>query len=284
MVFLGDLLDDHARDFISTSICYVLATLMKRAIMNTKNYVSVALIASLSLFCTFASARGDDNPSGGCGKTPTPDNPAPCGTLIIKGARTVTTTDFLSNIKQGANQSTTPTMYQSFKQSPFTSKNFNVSTGTLEVGSLGKGYTSGIVTFTYLGASAANTDLFTVGTKSFNNQTSAVGSTITETVKSIGNVLNFSFSDLSHSGTGVFGILNLSTGYMIDGFKYTDLLLYNDPGSTDKDFNDMVIGVNIDCPPVPVSPVPEPKTYVMLLAGLGVVGFTALRRKHKFTV
>jgi hypothetical protein len=31
-------------------------------------------------------------------------------------------------------------------------------------------------------------------------------------------------------------------------------------------------------------PVPEPETYAMLLAGLGLVGFTTLRRKQNFTV
>lgn len=252
--------------------------------MNTRNYVSVMLVALLSLLCSAAYA--DDNPSGDCQKTPTPDNPAPCGTLTIKGTNTATASNFLSNIKnQGANQITTPSMYQSFKQSPFTNTNFTVRTGTLEVGSLGKGYSSGIVTFTYLGASAGNTDLFTVGSSSFNNKSSAVGATISETVTSIGNVLNFSFSDTSYPNkSGVVGILSQLGGYTIGGFKYADLLLYNDPGSTDRDFNDMVIGVNINCPPVPVSPVPEPKTYAMLLAGLGLVGFTALRRKHKFTV
>jgi hypothetical protein len=33
-----------------------------------------------------------------------------------------------------------------------------------------------------------------------------------------------------------------------------------------------------------VSPVPEPDTYAMLLAGLGLLGFTTLRRKQNFTV
>jgi Legume lectin domain/PEP-CTERM motif len=33
----------------------------------------------------------------------------------------------------------------------------------------------------------------------------------------------------------------------------------------------------------PISVVPEPETYAMLLAGLGLIGFTTLQRKHKFT-
>ena len=32
--------------------------------------------------------------------------------------------------------------------------------------------------------------------------------------------------------------------------------------------------------PTPVSPVPEPETYAMMLAGLGLLGFTARRRKN----
>jgi hypothetical protein len=32
--------------------------------------------------------------------------------------------------------------------------------------------------------------------------------------------------------------------------------------------------------PVPISPVPEPETYAMLLAGLGLLGFMAQRRKY----
>jgi hypothetical protein len=39
----------------------------------------------------------------------------------------------------------------------------------------------------------------------------------------------------------------------------------------------MVIGVNI-------APVPEPETYAMLLAGLGLMGFVARRRKQSAKV
>ncbi len=254
---------------------------------NTQKYVSGTLIALLSLFSAVANAGGNDNSNGGCGKNPGPGNPNPCGSLTVVGNGTTETVDFLSHIKsEGGNQNTTKTLYKDFNQAPFNNKNntFQVSTGTLEVGSLGKGNSSDIVTFTYLGASAANTDLFKVGGSSlfFNNQTTAIGSTITETVKSTGNVLMYSFTDTNAGGKGVVGILSQSSGYTIDGVKYSDLLLYNDPGSSDKDFNDMIVGVNINCLPAPVSPVPEPQSYAMLLAGLGLVGLTALRRKHKF--
>lgn len=40
-------------------------------------------------------------------------------------------------------------------------------------------------------------------------------------------------------------------------------------------------GVNGGLAFVPAAPVPEPETYAMLLAGLGLLGFTARRRKNR---
>lgn len=39
--------------------------------------------------------------------------------------------------------------------------------------------------------------------------------------------------------------------------------------------------VKISVSPVPMSPVPEPETYAMLLAGFGLLGFTARRKKNR---
>ena len=269
-----------------------------------KNHITVTLSMLLCSLCSVTYAGnnnnhndihfynpgdyhnpGDHNPGGGCEKPPTPGNPNPCGTLVIRGTGTTKATDFLSHAYMHANQAPANSMYDAFQHvAPFTNRTFTVNTGTLQVGTLGHGYTSAIVTFTYLGASAANTDLFTVGSESFNNKTSSVGSTIAETVNTTGNVLGFSFSDLSnHSYPATVGILDQAGGYLINGLKYADLLLYNDSGSSDRDFNDMVVGVNISCP-VPVSPVPEPQTYAMLLGGLALIGFVTLRRKNNFVV
>ena len=38
-------------------------------------------------------------------------------------------------------------------------------------------------------------------------------------------------------------------------------------------------GVSVNIPTMTITPVPEPTTYALLLAGLGVVGFVALRRR-----
>ena len=50
------------------------------------------------------------------------------------------------------------------------------------------------------------------------------------------------------------------------------LLGYNDSFRGDTDFDDMVVRLS-------VSPVPEPSTYALMLAGLGVLGFVARRRR-----
>src|SRR5258706_13752451 len=49
---------------------------------------------------------------------------------------------------------------------------------------------------------------------------------------------------------------------------------YNDSALHD-DWDDFVIGLN------PTAPVPEPQTYALLLAGLGVIGFVARRRQAR---
>ena len=48
---------------------------------------------------------------------------------------------------------------------------------------------------------------------------------------------------------------------------------YNDSAGSASlgDWDDFVVGVNL-------SPIPEPETYAMLLAGLGLLGFAARRR------
>ena len=84
------------------------------------------------------------------------------------------------------------------------------------------------------------------------------------------------------SPTGVAGwsdttsIGLIGTNMVVAGKTYAYVLGYNDSAgqATLGDWDDFVIGVNA---------VPEPETYAMLLAGLGLMGFVARRRKQSAT-
>jgi hypothetical protein len=97
-----------------------------------------------------------------------------------------------------------------------------------------------------------------------------------------GGILDFSFWDGVGSrihnslGAGFTGTSNPS--FLILGSGATRsgatsyLLGYNDSFRGDADFDDLVVRVS-------VSPIPEPSTYALMLAGLAAVGFVARRRR-----
>jgi hypothetical protein len=69
------------------------------------------------------------------------------------------------------------------------------------------------------------------------------------------------------------------------GDSGSELSFYGDKSIKDyelkfKGFSDY--GEGLYCGEIVVSPVPEPQTYAMLLIGLGLVGFSARRRKSDF--
>lgn len=67
----------------------------------------------------------------------------------------------------------------------------------------------------------------------------------------------------------------IGTNMTIGSQTFAYVIGYNDSAGTASlgDWDDMVIGVNI-------AAIPEPETYAMLLAGLGLMGFVARRRKQ----
>jgi len=69
----------------------------------------------------------------------------------------------------------------------------------------------------------------------------------------------------------------LGTNLAVGGHSYQYVIGYNDSAgaATLGDWDDFVIGVNF------TPAIPEPETYAMLLAGLGLLGFVARRRKLK---
>jgi hypothetical protein len=159
---------------------------------------------------------------------------------------------------------------------------------------------AGTVTYTYLGSEAANTNVFTAFPfeESFINHdvkvlgahfsSSPVGSSFSQQVSGPG-LLNFWFGtiypkkDLAIVGNAlVFGhdaSFSVLENYSFKGANYRYALLFNDCGGngckkgSDYDFDDMVVGVNF------TAPVPEPETYAMMLAGLGMLGTVVRRRR-----
>ena len=162
----------------------------------------------------------------------------------------------------------------------------NVSLGTLSVlNAVGVGYGGSQVTYTYLGKEAGYQNIFfaPVGSPQFQiNVVSglpSIGSSVTKAVTGDGD-LNFAFE----GDVGSFAINggswspNASVGLIAENYSgslgnFAYIIGYNDSYSTHNDWDDMVIGVNI-------APIPEPETYAMLLAGLGLMGFVARRRKQ----
>ena len=155
------------------------------------------------------------------------------------------------------------------------------------------------LTFTYLGKEAGHTNTFRYGGSgsgnTFNNTTSSAFTSLFSVDVDNENRLNLTFKDLNtglvaKSGFGRprdsdedknpnnshFGFIDLSEFddvYDSFGGAYDYLVLFNDDWN-DSDYNDMAVGVKV------AAPIPEPETYALMLAGLGVVGFMARRRRQ----
>jgi hypothetical protein len=237
------------------------------------NRLSVLFGVSVFVFSSAASAGGYNWNYPGQGNC---NGGSTCGELTVTGNGWATATHFYSDLYSGASawqqSNLISTMQADFNYSPFTNYSFTLDRGTLNVANLGINQKD-IVTYTFLGASAYDTNTFTVGSNSFNNQSTAFGTQFTQTVTGP-SPLSFAFADTTTHNGGLFGILHRSGGYDIGGTNYAALLLFNDSGSTDGDFNDMVIGVNSQCVPVP-----EPSEYALMASGLGLIGFIAASRK-----
>lgn len=138
---------------------------------------------------------------------------------------------------------------------------------------------AGTVTYSFIGKEAGYTNEF----KGFGAGviTTAGGADIVDVVGA--GPFAFSFATVlpvaavsSTSNGDVFTLLSnpsfaIFKGAEGSGFQY--ILGFNDIGAgNDSDFDDLVIGVNF-------TPVPEPSTYALILAGLAAVGFVARRRR-----
>jgi len=143
------------------------------------------------------------------------------------------------------------------------------------------------VTYTYLGTEAGYTDHFVEmvnGGKFVNKPLAAntVGDTLT-VIDGPGN-LKFQFDSVSPASLATNGDIftagnNPSWGVLRGAtstagvFDY--ILGFNDPSKSDRDFDDMVVGMSLKAVPA----IPEPSTYALMLAGLGSIGFMIRRRR-----
>lgn len=133
------------------------------------------------------------------------------------------------------------------------------------------------LTYTFVGEEASYNNFFRAsgGGNTFTNEGSAPGTSFQ--IKDNGKGA-FDFGFKSNDKGELFENGSKAIGVILSTDKMSALILFNDSYSPSKksrvgdaDFDDMVVRVA-------VSPVPEPETYAMMLAGLGLVGAVARRR------
>lgn len=141
------------------------------------------------------------------------------------------------------------------------------------------------ITATFLGKEAAHINQFFVnGGLVFDNLATAPSS---YGPFAAGSPLSFKFKDAtdgsevpnggnalafaSYVVLGTFDASGAFTAYTKGG-EFDYVIGFNDGRKIDADYDDLVVGIK-------VSVVPEPETYALMLAGLGVMGFVARRRR-----
>lgn len=155
-------------------------------------------------------------------------------------------------------------------------------TGTYTTGQFGalSATTAGTFSATYLGNESGNFNAFGLSLGGFILENENLGKTISSDVSA--GIIPFGFIDFTNPGFFINGSKQTKVlGFAILEGKVTEygnfdyILGFNDNFKSDADYDDIVIGVKFVA-----AAVPEPETYAMLLAGLGIVGFTARRRKN----
>ncbi len=143
----------------------------------------------------------------------------------------------------------------------------------------------GTATFTYLGQESGYINSLHLPNGSNLFESNAIGTSISLLVTALG-VVPFSFREivspaLASAANGGPWSPNTSIGLIgqnmnVLGNNYSFVLGYNDSAGLANlgDWDDFAVGVNF------ASPAPEPGTYGMLVAGLGLLGWVGRRRKQ----
>lgn len=138
--------------------------------------------------------------------------------------------------------------------------------------------TDGGFTLTYLGQESTYDDGVRIVANGMElRESDAIGTWISGPM-TLGSPLDFTFfssggddvvNGVDTAGHSTFAVLGRNVTTPRGTFAY--IVGYNDSYRHD-DWDDYIIGIN------PMAPVPEPSSYAMLFAGLGVVAFAARRR------
>lgn len=151
--------------------------------------------------------------------------------------------------------------------------------------------TTGEIILTFLSSEATfSSDLFLQGATDsiLNNHTATSGTQYSLGNFEAGTTLNFGLLVNTIGATFFNGPASTNPDNVIHAaysdevgnsitVGFEDLL-----GGGDLDYNDLVFSLtNVYAATTPVSPVSEPETYAMFMAGLGLMGWSARRRQQK---
>ncbi len=89
--------------------------------------------------------------------------------------------------------------------------------------------------------------------------------------KPVSGVTTYGITSGNFTVTGASGVTALASTFLTNALSFTGTSTYSVYKLTNGDYQDLLVATAI-------APVPEPETYALFLAGLGVVGLVARRR------